>query len=297
MYTERSEFLTKSAVSLEVAPLDPNAGRMATMVASLKKKAIESRQEIDDSVDGQGVKGKLKQMLRYLEERVHPEEPILQQFAKIDEHNLLVHPTTKHSADHANATMKALDAAHHAHSHPVFTVLYPANIGQRRARKYASIFIRQRAHHHKLWAIINTAIIPLTFAATILPGPNVFLAYNLYRLYGHLVAIKGCANLRKLSSSKHCGLIFKSCPDLEAFDGQEEAAVASADQIDIEPTNDTNQLATTTTVATEFIPKISPNFALNSELIDRLSNKARIPGLSQHIKKIEGTEKKQLIHQ
>ena len=34
-------------------------------------------------------------------------------------------------------------------------------------------------------------ITPFTFLATIIPGPNIFLAWNLYRLYGHVQAYRG----------------------------------------------------------------------------------------------------------
>ena len=50
---------------------------------------------------------------------------------------------------------------------------------------------------HKIRAMLCLGLVPITSLATLLPGPNVFLAYNLYRLYGHYNAWKGCAYLNR----------------------------------------------------------------------------------------------------
>eukprot|EP01132_Coremiostelium_polycephalum_P005740 gene5740-7139_t len=205
MYIEKSEFLSKgfdldnnnnntSTTSTTSTSTMNNNNKIKNLITIIKQKAIESRKEIDESESGKGVKGKLKSILKYLEDRIHPEETILQQFTKINDNNLVL------SCGKSTA----------------LTVYYPASIGQRRAHRYSRVVVRQRIQHHKLWIGINMLLIPVTFAATILPGPNVFLAYNLYRLYGHYQALKGCNNFHQFSST-HKHLLFKPCNELESF--------------------------------------------------------------------------------
>lgn len=38
---------------------------------------------------------------------------------------------------------------------------------------------------------MNGLVLPISAVATLLPGPNIFLVWNLYRLYCHIQAFKG----------------------------------------------------------------------------------------------------------
>lgn len=52
-----------------------------------------------------------------------------------------------------------------------------------------------RSSYHTRWLYINTALLPVTAAAAVLPGPNVFFAWNAFRLFGHYQARRGAEEM------------------------------------------------------------------------------------------------------
>ena len=57
--------------------------------------------------------------------------------------------------------------------------------------------IPKRLEFHAKYRRLSIWCIPLSMAAGIMPGPNVFLAYNLFRLYSHDRALKGSQHLKQ----------------------------------------------------------------------------------------------------
>lgn len=69
--------------------------------------------------------------------------------------------------------------------------IYPANVSYRFVERKWRRFLRYCARRHKRGVILNLILLPFTAAATILPGPNVFVAWNGFRLYSHIMASRG----------------------------------------------------------------------------------------------------------
>ncbi|EGG25334.1 hypothetical protein DFA_03583 [Cavenderia fasciculata] len=318
LYSEKAEFIAnKASLSVESSnaadmvmdDTDPASKkqessqrsmmkRLQGAVAYTKAKAVESRREIDEASEGVGVKGRLKQLLIYLESKIHPEEAIFQQFSSINVEDFIVDKQQQSTSTSTSSSS----------SETLFKILYPSNLGERRAFKYTGVVVRQRASYHKFWSIVHTLMIPFTVAATILPGPNVFLAYNIYRLYSHLTAIKGTNNLKKLLNV-YPNEMFQASDALMEYEQHHFQPIEHT--INMKPTTST---ATTTTESSPLLQQIQqqhihtvkphhthihihqPNFKLKNDLIARLAGRVQTPGLLEHIKKIEENEKKQLIH-
>ena len=57
--------------------------------------------------------------------------------------------------------------------------------------------IDSKYDEHRLWSRLNIAMLPVTWLIGILPGPNVFLWFNLWRLMSHQRAARGIDKLRQ----------------------------------------------------------------------------------------------------
>ncbi|KAN0037261.1 hypothetical protein ACTFIV_002599 [Dictyostelium citrinum] len=301
LYIEKSEFFSKK---VDIEPItssnninsnnNNNNNNTASqskgvlILNKLKNIAIESKNEIDNAQDGVGLKGKLKSLLSYLESKIHPEEAILQQFSKINDNNLIKKNNNHHHHHHhhhhhnnKNETIKhQFELFNEQKDKASFTIFYPSNIGYRRANRFSQVLMRQKIRFHQKWMIINSLLIPITFAATILPGPNIFLAYNLYRLYGHFQALKGCTNLSRYTKS-HGRLLFK--PSLEMFECLEGELLQQQQQ---------QQIKEKQQQIKEKQQQEEESIIENSNSYEKLSTRLRIPGLFDYVKRIETIETK-----
>jgi hypothetical protein len=70
-------------------------------------------------------------------------------------------------------------------------VLYPSGISPNYARRRLRLLLLHKTAEHRRWIVINALLVPVTMAMTIVPGPNVFLAWNGYRLFSHIRAWRG----------------------------------------------------------------------------------------------------------
>lgn len=52
-------------------------------------------------------------------------------------------------------------------------------------------WLKERTAAHKRGMILNGCILPFTWAASLIPGPNIFIAWNGLRLYNHWSAWRG----------------------------------------------------------------------------------------------------------
>lgn len=52
-------------------------------------------------------------------------------------------------------------------------------------------WLKERTAAHKRGMILNGCILPFTWAASLIPGPNIFIAWNGLRLYNHWTAWRG----------------------------------------------------------------------------------------------------------
>lgn len=125
-------------------------------IAWLRKK-ISSAWQAVERPRPDGTKSRLRRMLDTLNSKVDPTEPMLRRFRKASE----------------------------------IVVTYPSGISPQYARRRLRLLLLNKTATHRRWMIINGAMLPLTAAMTIVPGPNVFFAWNGYRLLSHLFALRG----------------------------------------------------------------------------------------------------------
>ena len=104
-----------------------------------------------------GTKSRVRRVLDTLNARVDPTEPMLRRFRKA----------------------------------PEVVVTYPSGISPQYARRRLRLLLLNKTASHRRWMFINGAMLPLTAAMTLVPGPNVFFAWNGYRLLAHLFALRG----------------------------------------------------------------------------------------------------------
>ncbi|HQR39578.1 MAG TPA: hypothetical protein PLF26_14400 [Blastocatellia bacterium] len=100
---------------------------------------------------------RLRRMIERLNSRVDPTEPMLRRIRQADK----------------------------------VQVTYPSGISAHYVRRRLRLLLLHKTSTHRRWLYINAAILPVTAALGLLPGPNVFLAWNGYRLYSHLRALHG----------------------------------------------------------------------------------------------------------
>ncbi len=78
------------------------------------------------------------------------------------------------------------------------TFLFPSSTQAAVVRSYLHAFAVERQRFHSQRVLLFALLVPVTAAATILPGPNIFLAFVAYRLLGHYQAREGANELAKL---------------------------------------------------------------------------------------------------
>jgi hypothetical protein len=112
-----------------------------------------------DALDGArtGVLGRARALVDKLNSRVDPTEPMLR----------------------------------HMRSARQIEVVYPSDISARFVQRRLRLLLLNKTASHRRWIYINSALLPLTGAMTLIPGPNVFFAWNAYRLFSHVLALRG----------------------------------------------------------------------------------------------------------
>jgi hypothetical protein len=65
------------------------------------------------------------------------------------------------------------------------TVYYPVNLSENDAREIYDDLIQSHIKKHKRWLIINGALLPISVVFSLVPGPNLLLAYLAWRTLVH----------------------------------------------------------------------------------------------------------------
>lgn len=65
------------------------------------------------------------------------------------------------------------------------TVYYPANLSEANAREIYDSLIQSQIKKHKRWLIVDGALLPISVVFTLIPGPNLLLAYLAWRTLAH----------------------------------------------------------------------------------------------------------------
>jgi hypothetical protein len=86
----------------------------------------------------------------------------------------------------------ATDSANAVNTNNKVPLLEPGEIHQRLQQ-----LIIHRLQYHNQYRTRSIACLPLSMLMGIIPCPNVFLAYNLFRVYSHDKAFKGAERLHK----------------------------------------------------------------------------------------------------
>lgn len=71
------------------------------------------------------------------------------------------------------------------------TVHYPANLSDHDAREIYDYLIQSQIKKHKRWLIVDGALLPVSAILTLVPGPNVLMAYLAWRTLTHYKTKKG----------------------------------------------------------------------------------------------------------
>lgn len=71
------------------------------------------------------------------------------------------------------------------------TVYYPTNLSEEEAQDIYQKIINAQVKKHKRWLIVDGTLLPISAILTLVPGPNVFMAYLAWRTLAHYKTKKG----------------------------------------------------------------------------------------------------------
>lgn len=134
---------------------DESEGEQKSFIQWVKRTSISAWRSVETAESG--VRGYMRRSLDTLNSRVDPNEPMLRRLF----------------------------------SAKTVEVMYPSGISQHYVRRRLRLLLLNKTTRHNRWMYINGALLPLTMAMTVIPGPNVFVAWNGYRLLSHLRAYRG----------------------------------------------------------------------------------------------------------
>lgn len=153
----------------------PPEDAQRSFLSWLRGKAARAWRSVE-AAEG-GVRGGVRRVIDTLNSRVDPTEPMLRRIL----------------------SARAVE------------ITYPSGISHHYVRRRLRLLLVNKTATHRRWAYINGALLPLTMAMTVVPGPNVFLAWNGYRLFSHIRAWRG---------------------GQRALSGQVEVAFTASDELD-----------------------------------------------------------------
>ena len=104
-----------------------------------------------------GMKAKVRGILERLNSRVDPTEPFLRRLRSAE----------------------------------TVEIVHPPDVSPRFVRRKLRLLLLRKTIKHRRGMYLNISLLPLSIAATLIPGPNVFLFWNGYRLVSHVLALKG----------------------------------------------------------------------------------------------------------
>jgi hypothetical protein len=100
---------------------------------------------------------------------------------------------------------------------PEIVLLHPEGLSASLVRRRFLRFLRRRARAHTRGIALNVVLLPVTAAMAILPGPNVFFAWNAYRLITHILARQGARRVLRgecplrMRSLTHASAPIRAC--------------------------------------------------------------------------------------
>ena len=153
VYRRHWEFYPEEQYDEAIDDTDPDEG--GGMLRWLQRTSSRAWRSVATAESGFSLR--LRRMIETLNSRVDPTEPMLRRIRKADS----------------------------------IQVTYPSGISSHYVRRRLRLLLLNKTTTHRRWLYINVALLPVTVALGLLPGPNVFLAWNGYRIYSHLRALHG----------------------------------------------------------------------------------------------------------
>jgi hypothetical protein len=155
VYKHRWEFYpAEDAAGLETMDVDEEATPTG-ILHWVAHRAASVRKSIDDA--DSGVKLRIKNTLERLNSRVDPTEPFLRRLRSAE----------------------------------TLEIVHPENVSSRFVQRKLRVLLMRKTINHRRGVVVNGLLLPLSMAATLLPGPNVFFFWNAYRLVSHWLARQG----------------------------------------------------------------------------------------------------------
>lgn len=155
----------------------------------------------------EALKTKLREVIQSMIQRIDKEETIMRAItqlhtdAKEDSQTRDRMQVDQHNQVQVTASIGSSDR----HTDHVILLYHPSSLSSP-ISSYLQPYLSSRLSHHTLWSYLCIVLLPLSACAAILPGPNIFFAWNAYRLYGHYKAKKGVEQMiqlcRRMEESK-----------------------------------------------------------------------------------------------
>lgn len=155
VYRHRWEFYPAGEASgLEAMDVDEESAPSG-FLHWLAHRASLIRSSIENAESGYQLR--LRRMLERLDSRVDPTEPFLRRLRSAE----------------------------------TVEIVHPADVSARFVRRKLRLLLIRKTIKHKRGIYLNAIFLPFSIAATLIPGPNVFLFWNAYRLVSHVLAHRG----------------------------------------------------------------------------------------------------------
>ena len=108
------------------------------------------------------------------------------------------------------------------HDHKMrLSYIIPNGVNKNEAINHLKLITERKLKFHQKWMYLNMSILPFTALLGILPGPNVFVLYNGFRLYSHYKAYHGAMSIEQrqpefeIVGDEFLGEIYKDLQDDE----------------------------------------------------------------------------------
>ncbi|KAJ3225292.1 hypothetical protein HK099_007027 [Clydaea vesicula] len=95
--------------------------------------------------------------------------------------------------------------------------LYPSKLDNVELLNHLKSFAVEKMVMHQKYLYLSILVLPVSISFSILPGPNLPLAYNAFRLYSHYYALHGAKSLKYLAENKDVKIEFLKNEKLDAF--------------------------------------------------------------------------------
>lgn len=173
-------------------------------------------QELEQAPPGTW-KSRFAQMGSKLMDQIPPSETFLKNASA---HAAAVKRARKHgSSDEASSA----ESKHECTEEEKCELIYPSCLPREDVEEALVHMLDTNAAYHKRWLILNVMCLPLSAAMAVLPGPNVFVVWNGFRVYSHMQARKGALYLADIIARHEAEDLvkFRPCDELSTIESED----------------------------------------------------------------------------